>query len=99
MYNLDRLSLMPFDEVLLLDFLGYYYRTSMPMNIHNILVDQKFLFSLSTYEVSCVVKLLLGCAFFAYFIINDHYMSGNFDSLFFPYLKIKYETKCLHIKM
>ena len=31
MHNLDRLFLMPFNEVYLLDYLIFYYGTSIPM--------------------------------------------------------------------
>ena len=39
-HNFDRIKLMPFDEVLLLDYLVYFYGTSIPRNSHQSLMEQ-----------------------------------------------------------
>ena len=47
-----------------LDYLLYYFGTSVPINIHQTLMHQQFLFCLSAYVFSCTMNLLLSCAFF-----------------------------------
>ena len=38
---------------------------SVPINIHQILINQQFLFYISPYEFSCTMNLLVSCAFFS----------------------------------
>ena len=38
---------------------------SAPINIHQILINQQFLFYISPYEFSCTMNLLVSCAFFS----------------------------------
>ena len=59
MHNLDRIFLIPFREVYLLDYLISFNGTSIPMDSNQTRKQLKLLLMFSVYEYSWIVKFLL----------------------------------------
>ena len=93
MLNLDRVSLCPFMKLFFRLFVFLLW-DSVRINIHQILMNQQFLFYISPYEFSFTMNLLLSGAFFSSLHFKYSFRKWQVELILFHFFLIwKLSTK------